>query len=197
MEYSRKLAIKIIDEFEELLAKYDIKLPSNEREGNEEEACIFGADYYDLEDKITEILNEEFLTKNKRNYIMNYSNFKMCNGHTFEEIKEKDIEELDYEKAHDLADVENTEYCISAYLGVYNNEFELTYSIHSKKDFDNNFENVKSELIDIDKISDIQELEKIMKKKLGIFLVENIDQIEEVSKELDKDCAENENEECL
>ena len=36
-----------------------------------------------------------------------------------------------------------------------------------------------------------------MKKKLGIFLVENIDQIEEVSKELDKDCAENENEECL
>ena len=34
---------------------------------------------------------------------------------SFEEIKEKDIEELDYEKAHDLADVENTEYCISAY----------------------------------------------------------------------------------
>lgn len=93
--------------------------------------------------------------------------------------------------------MENTEYCISAYLGVYNNEFELTYSIHSKKDFDNNFENVKSELIDIEKISNIQELEKIMKKKLGIFLVENIAQIEQLSKELDKDFVENENEECL
>ncbi len=197
MEYSRKLAIKIIDKFEELLSKYDIKLPSNEREGNEEEACIYGTDYYELEEEITDILKGELATKNKRNYIMDYSKFTMCNGHTFEEIKEKDIEELDYEKAHDLADVENTKYCISAYLGVYNNEFELTYSIHSKKDFDNNFENVKAELINIDQISDIQELEKIMKKKLGIFLVENIGQIEEVSKELDKDCAENESEECL
>lgn len=197
MEYSRKLAIKIIDKFEELLSKYDIKLPSNEREGNEEEACIYGTDYYELEEEITDILKGELATKNKRNYIMDYSKFTMCNGHTFEEIKEKDIEELDYEKAHDLADVENTKYCISAYLGVYNNEFELTYSIHSKKDFDNNFENVKAELINIDQISDIQELEKIMKKKLGIFLVENIGQIEEVSKELDKDCAENGSEECL
>lgn len=197
MENSRKLAIKIIDEFEELLAKYNIKLPSNERERNEEEACIFGSDYYDLEDKITEIINEELLTKNRRNYIMNYSNFKMCNGHTFEEIKEKSIEELDYEKAHDLADVENTKYCISVYLGVYDNKFELTYSIHSKKNFDNNFENVESELIDIDKISNIQELERIMKRRLGLFLIKNIEQIEKLSKELDEDYTENENEECL
>lgn len=197
MEYSRKLAIKIIDKFEELLAKYDIKLPTNEREGNEEESCIFGTDYYELEDEITDILNEELATKNKRNYIMNYSKFEMCNGHTFKEIKEKCIEELDYEKAHDLVNVENTKYGISVYLGVYNNEFELTYSIHSKKDFDNNFENVKSELINIEEINDIQELERIMKKKLGIFLVENIEQIEQMSKELDKDCVENESEECL
>lgn len=197
MEYNRKVAIKIINKFEELLAKYDIKLPSNEREGNEEEACIYGNDYYELEDEITEILNEELRTKNRRNYIMNYSDFKMCNGHTFEEIKEKGIEELDYEKAHDLADVENTKYCISVYLGVYDNKFELTYSIHSKKDFDNNLENIKSEVIDIDKINSIQELERIMKHKLGVFLVENIEQIEKLSKELDEDCIEDENDECL
>lgn len=197
MENSKKLAIKIIDEFEELLAKYDIKLPSNEREGNEEEACIFGTDYYDLEDKITEIINEELLTKNRRNYIMNYSNFKMCNGHTFEEIKEKNIEELDYEKAHDLAYVENIKYGISVYLGVYDDKFDLTYSIHSKKNFYDDLENITSEEINIDKINDIQELEKVMKMKLGVFLVENLEQIKKLSKKLDKECIEDENDECL
>lgn len=197
MENSKKLAIKIIDEFEELLAKYDIKLPSNEREGNEEEACIFGTDYYDLEDKITEIINEELLTKNRRNYIMNYSNFKMCNGHTFEEIKEKSIEELDYEKAHDLAYVENIKYGISVYLGVYDDKFDLTYSIHSKKNFYDDLENITSEEINIDKINDIQELEKVMKMKLGVFLVENLEQIKKLSKKLDKECIEDENDECL
>lgn len=197
MEYSRKLAIKIIDKFEELLAKYDIKLPNNEREGNEEEACIYGTDYYDLEDKITEIINEELLTKNRRNYIMNHSNFKMCNGHTFEEIKEKSIEELDYEKAHDLAYVENIKYGISVYLGVYDNKFDLTFSIHSKKNFYDDLENITSEEINIDKINNIQELEKVMKMKLGVFLVENLEQIKKLSKKLDKEYIENENEECL
>lgn len=197
MENSRKLAIKIIDEFEELLAKYDIKLPSNEREGNEEEACIFGTDYYDLEDKITEIINEELLTKNRRNYIMNYSNFKMCNGHTFEEIKEKSIEELDYEKAHDLAYVENIKYGISVYLGVYDDKFDLTYSIDSKKNFYDDLENITSEEINIDKINNMQELEKVMKMKLGVFLVENLEQIKKLSKKLDKECIEDENDECL
>lgn len=197
MENSRKLAIKIIDEFEELLAKYDIKLPSNEREENEKEACIFGTDYYDLEDKITEIINEELLTKNRRNYIMNYSNFKMCNGHTFEEIKEKSIEELDYEKAHDLAYVENIKYGISVYLGVYDDKFDLTYSIDSKKNFYDDLENITSEEINIDKINNIQELEKVMKMKLGVFLVENLEQIKKLSKKLDKECIEDENDECL
>ena len=55
---ARNLAIKIIDLFEELLAEYDIQIPNDEREGEEYEACIYGSDYYALEDNITELLCE-------------------------------------------------------------------------------------------------------------------------------------------
>ena len=54
---NRELAIKIIDEFENLLSIYNIKLPSEDRENDETEACIFGKNYYELEDTITEILD--------------------------------------------------------------------------------------------------------------------------------------------
>lgn len=57
MADNREIAIKIINEFENLLAKHEIKLPCNERESTENEASIFGTDYYELEDNITEILN--------------------------------------------------------------------------------------------------------------------------------------------
>ena len=59
MEKNRELAIKIIDEFENLLAEKNIKIPNNEREGNMDEACIYGSDYYTLEDNILEILNNQ------------------------------------------------------------------------------------------------------------------------------------------
>lgn len=58
MGRNRDTAIKIIEEFEELLNKKEIKLPNKERKNNEDEACIYGSDYYDLEDKITDILND-------------------------------------------------------------------------------------------------------------------------------------------
>ena len=35
----------------------DIKIPNEERCGNEDEGCIYGTDYYNLEDKIAEILD--------------------------------------------------------------------------------------------------------------------------------------------
>ncbi len=54
---NRELAIKIIDEFENLLSIYNIKLPSEDGENDETEACIFGKNYYELEDNITEILD--------------------------------------------------------------------------------------------------------------------------------------------
>lgn len=56
-EKNKDITIKIIDEFEKLLAKHDIKIPNEERENNEYEAAIYGKNYYDLEDSIIQILN--------------------------------------------------------------------------------------------------------------------------------------------
>ena len=49
----------IIDIFEELLDKLDITLPDQWREGEENEARIFGDAYYELENKIVERLRKE------------------------------------------------------------------------------------------------------------------------------------------
>ena len=57
MEESRKIANKIIDKFEDLLEEHEIKIPNEERDNNEDEASIYGKDYYNLEDEITEILD--------------------------------------------------------------------------------------------------------------------------------------------
>lgn len=39
---ARKIAIRILDEFEELIAEYGIKIPDRSREGDEIEACRYG-----------------------------------------------------------------------------------------------------------------------------------------------------------
>ena len=49
-------AADIIDIFEELLDRLDITLPDKWREGEEDEARIFGDVYYELENKIVERL---------------------------------------------------------------------------------------------------------------------------------------------
>ena len=49
----------IIDIFEELLDRLDITLPDEWREGEEDEARIFGDTYYELENKIVERLKKE------------------------------------------------------------------------------------------------------------------------------------------
>ena len=49
----------IIDIFEELLDRLDITIPDKWREGEEDEARIFGDTYYELEDKIVERLRKE------------------------------------------------------------------------------------------------------------------------------------------
>ena len=58
----RELAIEILDEFEDLLEGHNLTITDRDREGNEEEARIYGMNYYALEDKITEMI-EEFLNK--------------------------------------------------------------------------------------------------------------------------------------
>lgn len=67
MGKEREIAIRIIEEFENLLARNEIKIPNDERTGNESESCIYGSDYFNLEDSITDILNEERLKENGRN----------------------------------------------------------------------------------------------------------------------------------
>lgn len=59
MEKNRKIAIKIINEFENILAENNIRIPDKDRKGNEDEACIYGTTYYNLEDTILEILNNK------------------------------------------------------------------------------------------------------------------------------------------
>ena len=58
MEKSRETAIVILAEFEELLAKKGIKIPSEDRTGEKEEACLYGVEYYTIEDRITEIFEK-------------------------------------------------------------------------------------------------------------------------------------------
>lgn len=58
LEKNRDLAMRIIDKFEDLLCNYNIKIPSEDREQTEDEACIYGTQYYDLEQSIIEILDE-------------------------------------------------------------------------------------------------------------------------------------------
>ena len=56
MSKNREMAANIIDEFEDLLDDKGITIPSSDREGNEDEARIYGPEYYELEDEITELL---------------------------------------------------------------------------------------------------------------------------------------------
>ena len=49
----------LIDIFEELLDRLDITIPDKWREGEEDEARIFGDTYYELENKIVERLRKE------------------------------------------------------------------------------------------------------------------------------------------
>jgi len=55
----REIAIKIINEFEELLEYHEIDIKDEDREGQPEEARIYGKTYYRLEDTVIDILKEE------------------------------------------------------------------------------------------------------------------------------------------
>lgn len=52
----RRIAGEICGLFEELLERHDIYIPDEDREGDEEEACLYGTTYYDLEADVTDIL---------------------------------------------------------------------------------------------------------------------------------------------
>lgn len=56
MGKTRGIAIMILDIFEGMLADKGIMIPDEDREGDEDEACLYGSTYYELEDAITELL---------------------------------------------------------------------------------------------------------------------------------------------
>lgn len=58
MEKQVETAIEIISLFEDLLEANNLTIPDRDREGNEEEARIYGMNYYRLEDEITGILKK-------------------------------------------------------------------------------------------------------------------------------------------
>ncbi len=57
----RNFASGILEIFEEKLEELNISLPDNQREGKQEEARIYGENYYDLLDEIS-----DFIRLNKR-----------------------------------------------------------------------------------------------------------------------------------
>ena len=54
----REYAAGICDVFEDLLAEHNILIPDENREGEADEACLYGDAYYATEDRIVEILTE-------------------------------------------------------------------------------------------------------------------------------------------
>lgn len=55
---SRDKAIEIIELFEDLLDRNNITIPDEDRESRIEEARIYGSTYYELEEKLTQLLGE-------------------------------------------------------------------------------------------------------------------------------------------
>ena len=62
LEMEREVAISIINLFENLLDAHNIMIPSPDRVGDEDEAAIYGEDYYNLEDNITDIIKDVIKT---------------------------------------------------------------------------------------------------------------------------------------
>lgn len=54
---SERLATDILDLFEKLLDKYDITIPDEDREGDEEEARLYGMNYSRLQEDISSMLS--------------------------------------------------------------------------------------------------------------------------------------------
>lgn len=74
--YIRYFSAEICDLFEDVLDKYDLSIPSDDRTGDECEARIFGEPYFELEDLVTEILINLFNEiKENPEYEINYEEY--------------------------------------------------------------------------------------------------------------------------
>ena len=61
----QEYAWAILDLFEDLLDEKEIDIPSDDREGNDEEARLYGEEYFDLEDKVIGLLKSFRVEVNK------------------------------------------------------------------------------------------------------------------------------------
>lgn len=137
---SREIANIVIDKFEELLNQYDIKLPSSDREENNDEAAIFGSDYYELEDTISNILTA-YLKKDKEiqddkgnlsvisaDYVGNYNDTTVYDV-VFSLNGEKDHATL--EKRYNDKEASYT-WEVSSYLGLKDEEISYIIQVVSE-----------------------------------------------------------------
>ena len=58
MEKERELAIKLLGAVEEFLDRHNITIPSKDREGEPDEARLYGDEYYTLEEDFTEQIKQ-------------------------------------------------------------------------------------------------------------------------------------------
>lgn len=65
-EDARDLAIKLISPVEQLLDKHNIKVPNEDRTGDNTEACLYGETHAILEDDLVQLIKEHMLTLGER-----------------------------------------------------------------------------------------------------------------------------------
>ena len=53
----REVAANICDLFEDVLDEHDISIPDENRQGDEDEARLYGKAHWEVEEKVAEILN--------------------------------------------------------------------------------------------------------------------------------------------
>lgn len=63
LKHTTSLAVEIIDILEDILCDGNIYIESTDRTGSEDEACIYGEVYYELEDKIVHYLDSIIVSK--------------------------------------------------------------------------------------------------------------------------------------
>lgn len=84
---ARGLAVKICELFEDLLDEHDITIPSDEREGEEGEARLYGPEYYSLKDEITEAISREFEVQEKTATNMSHEPVELVDDELLEAIE--------------------------------------------------------------------------------------------------------------
>lgn len=63
---ARNVAAEVVEEFERVLDKHNIYIPSEDRKGDDGEACLYGCEYSDVLDAVEEIIFSALNTAQNR-----------------------------------------------------------------------------------------------------------------------------------